>query len=84
MQVELEEKDGRFVLKTNLYERIRNFEVGLISSDTLGKAFEPEERYENPDGTDIVFDTDYLGKHRGVRILPGPFAEAVKEQELYV
>lgn len=83
VKIELEERNGRYILKTDLYERIRDFEAGLISSDTLGKAFEPEERYENPDGTDIVFDTDYLGNHRGTRVLPGPFAEAVKEQSVY-
>jgi hypothetical protein len=47
----------------------------MVSSDTLGKAFEPEERYENPDGTDILFNTDYLGNHRGLNVLPGPFAD---------
>lgn len=46
----------------------------LISSDILGKAFEPEERFENPDGSDIVFDRDYLGETRSLKILPGPFA----------
>ena len=48
----------------------------MISSDTLGRAFEPEERYEQPDGTDIIFDSDYFGEHRGIHILPGPFARA--------
>ena len=83
VKIELEEADGHYVLKTDLYDRIRDFEAELISSDTLGKAFEPEERYENPDGTDIVFDTDYLGNHRGARVLPGPFAEAVSEQSVF-
>ena len=49
-------------------------EVSLISSETLGMAFEPEQRFENPDGSDIVFDTDILGHKRAGRILPGPFA----------
>lgn len=55
---------------------------GIITSDILGLAFEPEERFENPDGTPIVFDTDYLGEHRGVAAIPGPFAsgEAAKKQ----
>ena len=46
----------------------------LIDSDTLGKAFEPEQRFENPDGTPITFDTDFEGKKREGQILPGPFA----------
>ena len=45
-------------------------------SETLGKAFEPEQRFENPDGTDITFNTDYFHQHReGCSTLPGPLAE---------
>ena len=73
--VELTEKDGRPALRTNVYDYLWDFSVSMVSSDTLGKAFEPEERYENPDGTDILFNTDYLGSHRGTRVLPGPFAD---------
>ena len=32
--------------------------------------------FENPDGTAITFDTDYLGEHRGLSVMPGPFASA--------
>lgn len=81
--IELAEKDGNLVLRTNLYEFLKDFEVELISTDTLGKAFEPEEQYENPDGTPISFDRDYLENHRGTRILPGPFAEAAEEYTVY-
>ena len=73
--VELVEKDGKPCLNTNIYDLIKDFRVGLVSSDTLGKAFEPEQRFENPDGTDILFDRDYFGNHRGLDALPGPFAD---------
>ena len=73
-QVEWMEKDGKICLHTNLYDLLQDFRVGLISSDTLGKAFEPEQRFENPDGSDILFDRDYFGSHRGLSALPGPFA----------
>ena len=46
----------------------------LITSDILGKAFEPEQRFENADGSSIVFDTDYYGNKREGKIIPGPFA----------
>ena len=46
---------------------------------TLGMAFEPEQRFENNDGSDIIFDTDYLGDHRGLSVLPGPFATPIKK-----
>lgn len=46
----------------------------MIYSDLLGKAFEPDQRFENPDGSAITFDRDYFGDTRGVEVLPGPFA----------
>ena len=48
--------------------------ASLIDSDTLGMAFEPEQRFESPDGEDIVFDTDYYGKKRATKTVAGPFA----------
>ena len=74
--VEVKTVDGHPVLATDLYEHLGDFSAGMVNSDILGCAFEPEERFENPDGTDIVFDSDYFGNHRGTRILPGPFALA--------
>ena len=74
VKVELIEKDGAYYLDTNLYDYLEDFTGGIITSDTLGLAFEPEQRFENPDGTTIVFDSDYLGEHRGLSTIPGPFA----------
>ncbi len=76
VKVELAEKNGKPVLKTNLYSRLKVFRDGIITSDILGKAFEPEERFENPDGTDIIFNRDYFGNPRGLDTIPGPFATA--------
>ena len=70
--VALTERDGKTFLETNLYALLGNFRVGLISSETLGCAFEPEQRFENPDGSDILFNEDYFGAHRGVSSFPGP------------
>ena len=81
--VELEEKDGRCVLKTNVYDFLKDFRDGIVTSDILGCAFEPEQRFENPDGTAITFDRDYLGAHRGLDTLPGPFAEGKAETEVW-
>ncbi|MCR5398680.1 MAG: right-handed parallel beta-helix repeat-containing protein [Lachnospiraceae bacterium] len=46
----------------------------IIDSDTLGEAFEPKQRFEAPDGSDIVFDTDFYGKKRATETVAGPFA----------
>jgi hypothetical protein len=74
--VKLIEENGTCRLETNVYEALGEFKDPVITSDTLGEAFEPEERFENPDGTDIIFNQDYLGNHRGVHTIPGPFAQA--------
>ncbi|MBD5507711.1 MAG: hypothetical protein HDR05_06615 [Lachnospiraceae bacterium] len=75
--VELVETDGKYTIKTNVYDFLKEFRCEIINSDILGYAFEPEERFENPDGSSIIFDKDYLGEHRGVSCLPGPFAAAL-------
>ena len=82
-KVELAEKDGKVVLETNLYDLLGDFADGIITSDILGCAFEPEQRFENPDGTEIIFNRDYLGEHRGARAIPGPFAAGKREIVVY-
>lgn len=74
VKVELLEKDGNYYLDTNIYDCLKDFRGRIINTDVLGMAFEPEQRFENPDGTDIQFDKDYFGGHRGVDVIPGPFA----------
>ena len=76
VRVQLEKRDGGYFLNTNLYEFMGDFRDGVITSDGLGYAFEPEQRFEDPDGTAISFDRDYAGNHRGPAPLPGPFASA--------
>ena len=46
----------------------------LISTETLGMAFEPEQKFENPDGSEITFDIDINGNVRSCNIVPGPWA----------
>ena len=75
VMVELVEKDGAYSIKTNVYELLEEFKVGIVNSDILGYAFEPEQRFENPDGTFISFNEDFLGEHRGLSAVPGPFAK---------
>ena len=76
VKVELVEKDGRCCLDTNLYDLLKDFTVPMVDTDTLGRAFEPSQKFENPDGTPILFDLDYFGRQRGAAVIPGPFASA--------
>ena len=76
VSIDLVEKNGKYTLKTDVYKYLKDFTNGIITSDTLGCAFEPEQRFESPDGSAITLDVDYFGNHRGVSAMPGPFAEA--------
>lgn len=66
------EENGIGYLETNLYEKLGKLKCGLIHTNTLGEAFEPEQLFENPDGTPILFDRDYLGEKRELYCVPGP------------
>lgn len=70
--VQLVEKEGTFSLETNLYELLADYTGTIVNTQLLGKAFEPEQYFENPDGTPIQFDSDYFGSHRGIYPVPGP------------
>ncbi len=74
IRLELKEEEGGWKLYTNLGEFLPAGEEKLITTETLGMAFEPEQRYENPDGSDIVFDEDYFGAKKA-HVTAGPFAE---------
>ena len=71
----IDEEDGRYTLHTNLYEYLPRNITFPINSEVLGVAFEPEARFENPDGSEIVFDRDYFGRKRGIKPVAGPFEE---------
>ena len=74
VEVRLLEQDGSWKLQTNLFAHLSASVCALITSHTLGCAFEPEQPFEDPDGTPICFDTDYNGEKRTGTVFPGPFA----------
>ena len=61
-------------LVTDLYEKLPGQELKMIDTGLLGEAFEPEERFENPDGTPICFKRDFFGQARNLGLIAGPFA----------
>lgn len=46
----------------------------LIDTEKMGEAFEPEQRFEAPDGTDIRIDRDYFDVPMAEHPVPGCFA----------
>ena len=81
VRVDLKETADGWYLDTNVYEHLAGFTADMVDSDVLGNAFEPDQRFENPDGTAIVFDRDYFGARRALGILPGPFTSAEEAGE---
>ena len=74
VRLKLVEEAGAWRLDTDLYDCLGGG-CGTISTQTLGMAFEPEQRFEQPDGRPIVFNEDYFGHRRPATPIPGPFAD---------
>ena len=68
------EKDGKYFLQTDLYEKLPGTENRVVTTEVLGMAFEPEQLYENADGTPLTIDTDLIGQPYGAMPLPGALA----------
>ena len=74
VNIEIKEENGKYHIQTNLFDYLPKNTAKMINTDTLGMAFEPEQRFENPDGTDIVFNKDINGNERMDNSYAGPFA----------
>ena len=74
IKIELTTDGDEWKLDTNLFDYLPK-NCGMINTENLGMAFEPEQRFENPDGTGIVFDTDICGNKREGEVIAGPFAK---------
>ncbi|SDB02495.1 right-handed parallel beta-helix repeat-containing protein [Butyrivibrio sp. INlla16] len=80
VKIIVSEEDGHFRLHTNLYEYLPRSMTRMVSTKVMGQAFEPEQFFENPDGTEIIFDTDYFGRKRSIHPLCGPFEEGAADR----
>ena len=47
-------RDGDYYLTTNLFDSGWGMQADLVTTDALGKAFEPDAYYENADGTALL------------------------------
>ena len=68
MRVELVQKEDGYYLDTNVYELIEGFKNRMIDSDVLGKAFEPEERFENPP-LRLLFPRSEIWRHLPLNVI---------------
>lgn len=67
-------EDGRWFLETNLPAYVFDKRLPLVTTETLGQAFQAEAAYENPDGTPFILNLDFTGAVRGEKTMAGPFA----------
>ncbi len=79
----LEERDGKIVFRTNLYRYLPELDTPFVCTEMLGRAFEPEQLYENTDGTPIRIAEDYLACPRAPHPVPGPFEEKKDEYTVW-
>lgn len=73
ISISIERGDEGPVLATNLYDYLPKRDWAMVSTELLGEAFEPEQKFENPDGSPITFNQDYFDNLRAVSPLAGPF-----------
>ena len=74
IRIRVEECEVGWYLRTNLGDVDQPDAPAFVDTELLGMAFEPEQKFENPDGTPIAFDTDYFGCKR-MKVIAGPFAD---------
>ena len=72
--IQIEEKEDGIYLSMNIDKSVTRMKNELVSTELLGEAIIPKQKFENPDGTEITIDTDYSGKKRNTgNPSPGPF-----------
>ena len=76
--VRIVEADGKTYLELNVEKEMLEIPTEIYNSEKLGMPRITEAAYENPDGTPIVFDTDYLDQYRNGQPAAGPI-EGLKE-----
>ncbi|KAF0236759.1 MAG: hypothetical protein FD181_2529 [Prolixibacteraceae bacterium] len=73
---EIQKKDDVYLINFHLPAAINKLKLKTITTEILGKAIIPEQRFSNPDGTPLVTDTDFFGNKRNVKNpIAGPFAK---------
>jgi hypothetical protein len=78
-EISIEEKGNEVYLHINVDESLSKVKTRFITTSLLGKAKMPNVSYENPDGSELKIDKDFLGNKRSENApLVGPF-ETLKQ-----
>lgn len=82
--IQIKESEEGIILSWNIDESVSQMKNEVVSTVLLGKAKILDQKYENPDATEITIDTDYYGKERDTRNpAPGPFRFERKKANHY-
>lgn len=74
--IQIREKNDGFYLSLKMDTKIKRFKNEMITTELLGSALLPNQRYENPDGSEITIAYDYFGKRRNLKNpTAGPFGK---------
>lgn len=84
-EISVEEQDGHLWLCTNLDEiadALDAWRVDRVTTAQLGKAFEPDQPFENRDESPYTADADLLGRPRPQKTWIGPFEGSCRRVRL--
>ena len=73
--IRIEETEEGVYLNITVPEEMQGHTGEIMTTEMLGMPRIVEERYEAPDGSAIIFDTDICGEKRSGEVLPGPVAD---------
>lgn len=68
----LVEKDGHFWLENDLEQYSSDLRAEPVTAGALGRAFQPDQPFEDRDGTPVQLNRDLLGEARGALPRVGP------------
>lgn len=73
---EIFERNGDLYLRLKMDDKVKYAPTVIVNTNLLGQAKIPKARFENPDGSKIEIDQDFMGKKRN-KISPtaGPFED---------
>ena len=54
--IRISKSENAYILETDIYEKMPVYMKKIIDSDIMGEAFEPEQRFENADGSELILN----------------------------
>ena len=75
----VEQRGNDWYFRAELSENIFSKFVPEVNTDTLGVAFQPNQRFENPDGSDLTVNESFFGGTREAVSAAGPFVQPFTE-----